>query len=409
MGLSADCSGIIGTTLDEGPCPMPKLTKRIVEAAEARDKDYIIFDSDLPGFGIRILPSGKRSYLVQYRVGRSFRRMALGLHGILTTEKARTEAIKVLAAVNEGSDPAAARDKVRRDPTVSEFGERVVNEHADHHCKASTVVGYRYYLKSYINPRIGRLQVGTITRADIARLHHDLRFAPVQANRALQFLSKMFNLAEIWGLRQDGSNPCRHVEKYPEKKRERYLSKDELAKLGETLRQCEIDGIESQSAINAIRLLIFTGCRLSEIMTLKWDFVDLEHGALNLPDSKTGAKTVHIGGPAIDVLRQIDRLPDNPWVITGTLPGAHLTDLQPPWQRIRKRAGIEDVRIHDLRHTFASVAVANGQGLPMIGKLLGHSQVQTTARYAHLAADPVKAAANTVAGEIAGMLGGKAA
>ena len=388
---------------------MPKLTKRIVEAAEPREQDYIIFDGDLPGFAVRILPSGRRSYMVQYRVGRSFRRMALGLHGVLTTEKARTEAIKVLAAVKEGKDPAAARDKARRDPTVEEFGERVINDHAVHHCKPRTIVGYRYYLKTYISPRIGRLQMGKVTRPDIARLHHDLRFAPVQANRCLQFLSKVFNLAELWGLRPDSSNPCRHVEKYPERKRERYLSRDELARLGEVLRQCEIDGVESQSAINAIRLLIFTGCRLGEIMTLKWEYVDLATGALHLPDSKTGAKTVHIGTPAVDALKEIERLPENPWVITGTLPGAHLTDLQPPWQRIRKRAGIEDVRIHDLRHTFASVAVANRQGLPMIGKLLGHSQVQTTARYAHLAADPVKRAANTVAGELAGMLGGKAA
>lgn len=388
---------------------MPKITKRIVEAAEPRDKDYIIFDSDLPGFAVRVLPSGKRSYMVQYRIGRSFRRMALGLHGILTAEKARTEAIKVLAAVKEGKDPAAARDKARCDPTLEEFCDRVITEHAEHHCKPRTVVGYRYYLKTYIGPRIGKAQVSVVTRADIAKLHHDLRFAAVQANRCLQFLSKAFNLAEVWGLRPDGSNPCRHVQKYPETKRERYLSKPELAKLGEVLRQCEIDGIESQAAINAIRLLIFTGCRLGEIMTLKWDYVDLEHGALNLPDSKTGAKTVHIGGPAVEVLKQIERLPDNPWVITGTLPGAHLTDLQPPWQRIRKRAGIEDVRIHDLRHTFASVAVANGQGLPMIGKLLGHTQVQTTARYAHLAADPVKVAANTVSGEIADMMSGKAA
>ena len=308
---------------------MPKLTKRLVEAAEPRDKDYVIFDNDLPGFGIRILPSGKRSYLIQYRAGRTFRRMSLGQHGILTAEKARGEAIKVLAAVKEGNDPAAARDKARHDPTVQDLGERVLNEHAAHHCKDSTMVGYRYYLKTYINPRIGKLQVSAIGRPDIARLHHELRFAPVQANRSLQLLSKMFNLAELWGLRSDGTNPCRHVKKYPEKKRERYLSKEEMAKLGEVLRQCEQDEIESQSAINALRLLIFTGCRLNEIITLKWDYVDLEHGTLNLPDSKTGAKTVHIGGPAVETLKQIERLPDNPWVITGTLPGAHLTDLQP--------------------------------------------------------------------------------
>mgnify|MGYP002526583305 CR=1 FL=1 len=144
-------------------------------------------------------------------------------------------------------------------------------------------------------------------------------------------------------------------------------------------------------------------------MTLKWDHVDFDDGALHLPDSKTGAKTVHIGAPALDVLSKIMRLPDNPWVITGKNPGAHLNDLQPPWQRMRKRAGIEDVRIHDLRHTFASNAVAQGMSLPMIGKLLGHTQVQTTARYAHLAADPVKAAADAISADIAELMNGDAA
>jgi len=379
---------------------MPKITKRLVEAAEIRDKDYIIFDSEIPGFGARILPSGKRSYLVQYRIGRKFRRMSLGLHGILTAEKARGEAIKVLGRVKDGEDPAGAREKARTELTVDDLGRRVIDEHATHHCKPRTVNGYRYYLKAYIRDRIGHLRVSEIARSDIAKLHHDLRFAPIQANRCLQFLSKAFNLAEVWGLRPDGTNPCRHVKKYPEQKRERFLPKEELARLGETLRQCEQEGIESRSAINALRLLIFTGCRLSEIMTLKWDYVDLEGMALHLPDSKTGAKTVHIGAPAIEVLSKIKRLDDNPWVITGKNPGAHLTDLQPPWRRIRERAGIEDVRIHDLRHTFASTAVAAGQGLPMIGKLLGHTQVQTTARYAHLAAAPVKSAADNVASSL---------
>ena len=384
---------------------MPKLTKRVVEATEIRDKDYIIFDNDIPGFGLRVLRSGKRSYMIQYRVGRKTRRMSLGLHGILTPEKARTQAINALAAVKNGEDPAGARDAARNAPTMEDLGRRVILDHATHHCKPRTVVGYRYYLKAYINPRIGTLKVRDILRSDIAKFHHDLRDTPVQANRCMQLLSKMFNLAELWGLRPDGTNPCRHIQKYPEKKRERYLSKEELARLGEVLRQCEQEGIESQSAINALRLLIFTGCRLSEIMTLKWDHVDFEDGALHLPDSKTGAKTVHIGAPAIEVLSKIERLDDNPWVITGKNPGAYLTDLQPPWQRIRKRAGIEDVRIHDLRHTFASTAVAAGQGLPMIGKLLGHTQVQTTARYAHLAADPVKAAAERVSSNIAALMG----
>ena len=385
---------------------MPKLTKRLVESAEVRDKDYVIFDSTLPGFGVRILPSGKRSYLVQYRRGRKWRRMAIGLHGILTPEKARAEAIRILSEVISGKDPAEERQQARRVPTVADMCQRAIQEHAVQHCKPSTVVGYRQLVRAYINPRIGHLPITEITRADIARFHHDVRYAPYQANRCLQFLSKMFNLTEIWGLRPDGSNPCRHVKKYPEKKRERFLSAEEMKRLGDTLRECEEYGLESAAAIAAIRLLILTGCRLGEIMTLKWGYVDFERGALHLPDSKTGAKTVHIGSAAMEVLGRIERLPDNPWVITGKLPGAHLTDLQRPWRRIRKRAGLDDVRIHDLRHSFASSAASSGYSLPMIGKLLGHSQTQTTARYAHLAADPVKEAADKVSREIFNAMGG---
>jgi len=167
----------------------------------------------------------------------------------------------------------------------------------------------------------------------------------------------------------------------------------------------EAEGLELPSAIAAVILLILTGCRLNEIMTLKWEYVDLDAGVVNLPDSKTGAKVVYLGKPAIETLRRLPRLSGNPWVIYGTKPGARLTDLQPFWQRVRARAGLKDARIHDLRHTFASAAVAAGQGLPMIGKLLGHTQVQTTARYAHLAADPVRAAANQVSTAIASALG----
>ena len=244
-----------------------------------------------------------------------------------------------------------------------------------------------------------------MTRADVARLHHEFRDTPYQSNRNLEIVSKMFNLAEMWGLRPDGSNPCRHVKKYKEEKRERYLSADELARLGEVLRQCEQEGIESASEINLIRLLVFTGCRLSEIQTLKWDYVDLENGVLRLPDSKTGAKIVHIGGAAARILSGIERLDDNPWVIPGKYANTHLQEPQRPWRRIRARAGLDDVRIHDLRHTFASVAVSGGQGLPMIGKMLGHTQVQTTARYAHLATDPIKQATADVSASIEAALG----
>jgi len=166
-----------------------------------------------------------------------------------------------------------------------------------------------------------------------------MRYIPYDANRCMEIISKMFSLAEMWGLRPDGSNPRKHIKKYPEEKRERFLSAAELRRVGEVLREMEEEGVELPAGIAAARLLMLTGCRLGEIMRLRWEHVDIEGRALRLPDSKTGAKTVHLGQPAVDVLKAIERIKDNPWVITGTLPGAPLYDLQPFWQRVRARAG----------------------------------------------------------------------
>ena len=195
------------------------------------------------------------------------------------------------------------------------------------------------------------------------------------------------------------------MKRFKEEKRERFLSDEEYQRLGAALKEIEAERSETASAIAAIRLLMLTGCRLSEIQKLRWEHVDLDVGELRLTDTKTGAKLVYLGDPAIAVLRGIDRQENNPWVIAGRKPGSHLTDLQHPWRRIRKRAGLDDVRIHDLRHSFASGGLLVGEGLPMIGKLLGHTQVQTTARYAHLANDPIKSAANRIASRIAEVAG----
>jgi len=384
---------------------MPKLTKRLIDAAEVRTVEYFIWDNDIPGFGIRILPSGRKCYVTQYRAGRRPRRMSLGASTVLTCEQARKRAITIVAAVRNGEDPAAQRDAGRKVITVGELAERFDKEHISVRLKASTAKEYRRNLRRFILPALGRLSVTEINRADVAKFHHDLRHIPYQANRCLEAVSKMFNLAEMWGLRPDGSNPRKHIRKYPEEKRERFLSAAELRRIGEVLREMECEGIELASAILAVRMLILTGCRLNEIMTLKWEHVDLTETVLRLPDSKTGAKLVHLGQPAADLLEATARISGNPWVITGTLEGKRLNDLQPFWQRVRARAGLKDVRIHDLRHTFASTAVASGQGLPMIGKLLGHSQVQTTARYAHLAADPIRNAANSVSSTLQHALG----
>ena len=213
-------------------------------------------------------------------------------------------------------------------------------------------------------------------------------------------LSKLFNLAEMWGLRPDGSNPCLHVKRYKEEKRERFLSAEEIARLGRVLDETLRDGSETRSAVVAIRLLMLTGCRLSEIQKLRWKHVDLKAGELRLPDSKTGGRAVPLAPSAVRLLESLPRDAENPWVIAGKKPESHLTDLQHPWRRIRARAELDDVRIHDLRHSFASRALALGEGLPMIGKLLGHTQVQTTARYAHLARDTVKASAARIGDSI---------
>jgi integrase len=383
---------------------MPKLTKRVIDAAEIQAAEHFIWDDEIPGFALRVLPSGRKGYIVQYRAGRRSRRMSLGPSTVLTCEQARTRAISIIAAARNGDDPAAERDAERKTITVKELAERFDKEHVSVRVKETTAKGYRRLIERTILPALGRHRVTEVTRADIAKLHHDLRHIPYEANRCLEVMSKMFSLAEMWGLRPDGSNPRKHIKKYAEEKRERFLSPAELKRVGGVLREMENEGIELASAIAAARLLILTGCRLGEIMTLKWEHVDLAGRALRLPDSKTGAKVVHLGQPAIDVLTCIKKVDKNPWVIVGTLLGARLTDLQPFWQRVRARAGLKDVRIHDLRHTFASTAVASGQGLPMIGKLLGHTQVQTTARYAHLAADPVKNAADSVSYKISSYL-----
>lgn len=380
---------------------MARLTKRTVDQLEPGSVETTHWDDELRGFGVRVWPSGRKVYIAMTRIKGRLRKITIGPHGPVTADKARVKAHEIISQAKAGSDPARELDEARKSPTVKNLGERFLKEHVAIRCKPSTQYEYRRSVELFINPEIGTRKVVDIERRDIAEMHHRLSHIPYQANRTLGVLSKMFNLAEVWGLRPDGSNPCLHVKKYAEEKRERFLSADEYASLGRTLTAAEADGSEPTAVVAAVRLLMLTGCRLGEIMTLKWSYVDWTARALRLPDSKTGAKVVHFGEPVTAVLRSIPKLKDNPWVITGTKEGARLTDLQPPWRRIRKQAGLDDVRIHDLRHSFASGALFLGEGLPMIGKLLGHTQVQTTARYAHLAVDPVKNAMEKVSDFIA--------
>ncbi len=377
-----------------------KITKRAIDSIKCDGTDRFHWDRDLPGFGVRVRATGRKFFVAQFRAGGRVRRMTLGPVTAMTPDIARTRAMALLAEAKAGGDPAMQRDADRRAATVRLLGQRFLEEYVPDHCKESTAREYRRSVELFIDPRIGGRKVTEIQRKDIAELHHAMRKTPYQANRTLGVLSKMFNMAEVWGLRPDGSNPCLHVKRFKEEKRERFLSAEEFRRLGAVLDEILTDGSETRSAVVAIRLLMLTGCRLSEIQKLQWAHVDLDAGELNLPDTKTGGRAVPLAPSAVRLLESLPRDDDNPWVIAGRKAGGHLTDLQHPWRRIRERAKLPDVRIHDLRHSFASRALALGEGLPMIGKLLGHTQVQTTARYAHLARDTVKASAARIGDSI---------
>ena len=371
-----------------------KLTKRSVEAIGPVETDTVYWDGDLIGFGIRVRASGRKTYVVQTRIRGKLRWFTIGRHGPVTPDHARARALEILASAMRGIDlrEAETASGGKEQPTVTELGHRFIEEYVPSHCKPNTQAHYRRMVEKFVIPAMGARAVAEVERKDIARFHHGMRETPYQANRALGVISKMFSLAEIWGWRAEGSNPCRHIKAYRERKRERFLSEEETARLSEELRRAER---EMPPAVAAFRLLLLTGCRLSEIQTLRWEYVKKDH--IELRDSKTGARVVPIGSSVHAVLASIPRAPDNPWVIAGRFPGSHIGNLQRPWTIIRERAGLEDVRIHDLRHSFASRALALGESLPMIGKLLGHTQVQTTARYAHLAREAVHDAATRVA------------
>ena len=307
---------------------------------------------DITGFGVRVHPTGRKVYIVKTRYRGRVIKMTIGPHGAVTPSYARVRAAEIITDARAGKNPAGRNADA---PTMIALGKRFLKEYVSTHCKTSTAEEYRRSVKLFIDPRIGRYRVPDIQRSDIAALHYDMRDTPYQANRTLGVLSKMFNLAELWDLRPDGSNPCRHVKRFREEKRERFLSDIEYQRLGAALKDIEVDGTETASAIAAVRLLMLTGCRLSEIQKLRWEHVDLGASELRLPDTKMGAKVLYLGDPAITVLERIDRRNGNPWVIAGRKPGSHLTDLQHPWRRIRARAGLDDVRIHDLRHSCASL------------------------------------------------------
>ena len=389
---------------------MSRLTKTIVENKAPEDKPVFVWDSQLPGFGVKVLPTGTRRYLVKYRTkggGRSAQQrwFTIGTHGAITVEQARDAARHVLSVVADGKDPQAMKVSFREAPKLVTLWERFERDHLSTR-KPKTIQSYEQLWRLYLAPQLGNKKIVDVSRDDVYRLHRGIA-APYQANRAVALLSKMFNLAERWGLRPDNTNPCRHVEKNREARRERFLNNAEIGRVGQALRDGLAAQTETPHMVAAIQLLLVTGARVSEVLGARWEWVDWDHRVIRLPDSKTRAKLIYLGDLAVKILELLWALPqakDNPFIIAGAVKGKPLADLRHPWYRIRERAGLDGVRLHDLRHTAASIGVSQGMNLPVIGRLLGHTQASTTQRYAHVGADPALTAANAIGAVVEGAL-----
>ena len=375
------------------------LSKRIIDRLSVDDKDTVFWDRDLPGFGIRVYPSGAKVYVVQTRVFGRSKRVTMGRHGKLSADQARKEATRIIARIKAGESAPLAEPSAA--PTVADLAERYQREYVATHCKALTVSHYGLMLRKHIVPALGKLLVSEVERKHIMAFQYGLWDMPTVANRAVEILVKMFNLADAWGWRPSGRNPCRFVRRYKvEKHHERFLTPEELYRLGRALDAAPAERLASTHAAAAIRLLVLTGCRRNEVLGLRWEDLDFKAGETRLADSKTGARVVPLPPAAARVLAGLSRVPGNPWVFPGKKKGDRLHNINDSWDRVRKRAGLDGVRLHDLRHSFASRALALGESLSMIGELLGHRKVQTTARYAHLARDSVRASTAKVAESI---------
>jgi integrase len=410
------------------------IKKRTVDAIKAANAEYFLWDGKLAGFGLRVQPSGAKAYVVKYRAGSGrgapTRRVTLGPVGKITPDEARKLAKTMLGAVAQGDDPALAKASARKAATLQEVVDLFLAEHIDVKRKPKTAAQYRDIFRTIVIPALGNRKAEKVTVADIAKLHNQMSKRPYQANSMLAVVGSLYSFAGRRQIVPKGINPARGIERYPEKRRERFLTADELIRLGDAIREAETVGLPYKvdmtkltakhaprkenrrtvigpHAAAAIRLLIFTGARLREILHLNWEHVDFDRGMLLLPDSKTGKKAIVLNAPALNVLATLPRV--GSYVIAGQFAGgndeAPRSDLNRPWRAVVKRAGLRGLRIHDLRHTHASVGAGAGLGLPIIGKLLGHVQASTTARYAHLDADPLRRASEHIGRHLAAALG----
>lgn len=404
----------------------------------------IYYDTSLKGFGLKVMPTGARSWIIEYRPGAggrgvSKKRIKIGAYATHTPEQARELASQTLARVTLGSDPAASRSDERKGQAVAEVADRWLAEHVLIKRKPKTYDEYKLAVEKYIKPVLGGMKFSLVAPPDVSRMQATIirgksskgNGGRTMANRALAALSAMYGWGQDQELVPDGFNPVKRIERFKENQIERFLTSEEIAALASALTDAETIGLPyevdetkakvkhapkpenrrtvyGEHAIAAIRLYLFTGCRRSEILNLMWADVDLERGILFLPDSKSGKKAVILSPQAEAILLNLTRI--GRYVIAGENAGTAdekpRADLDKPWKAVTKRAGLHKLRLHDLRHTYASIGAGGGQGLPIIGKLLGHKNMATTARYAHLDTDPMRRVAGFIGGEIDRAIGG---
>lgn len=387
---------------------MPRIAKNITKTViDGLKAGETVWDTKITGFGVRCQSdANNKVFIFKTRIGSRQRWFTIGKYGSpWTVDTARANVKIIQGDIAKDVDPAAIRDAKLRNPTLKAAADEYLKTEVSKRRPASITL-YTDFFNRLIYPALGESRAEQIKFSDVSSLHFDLRNTPITANRVVALLSKFFNWCELKAFRHKHSNPAKGVALNKEKSKERFLSPRELTRVGVALARAERNETETPFAIAAIRLLIFTGCRRDEILSLRWDQVDFNNAMITLPETKTGSRVVYLSAPALEVLSSLPHQKKNPHVIVGQSEGRRLVNLRKVWLRICKVARLKDVRIHDLRHSFASVGAAGGVPLQMVGKLLGHAKASTTEKYSHLAADPVKAANEAMGKQIAAMLTG---
>jgi integrase len=374
---------------------MERLTEAYVGALAPNGRDRFIFDARQPGFAIRITPIGTKIFTAQGYVNGRKRRVTVGYYPEVSVAQARELALQALADMRRGNDPVIER-KARltagkaREMTVAQLVEKWLADYVEPKLKPNTRRDYRQLLAQHILPRLGNLSVAHITRDDVVRLHVAMAATPRRANYVVSTVRTLLNFAIDLGLRPPASNPARGIKAYREYSRERFLSETEIARAADAITAAEQRGTVGPHGAAGLRLCLFTGARQGEVTAIEWSHIDWQRRLIRLPDSKTNEpRTIHLSEAALEVLRTVPRI--GRFVIAGAKKDAPYKNLTRAWIDVRRNAGLQDVRLHDLRHSYASLAAGRGISLQTIGKLLGHRDPQTTARYTHLARDAVQA------------------